>query len=129
MTDDSTAETRESSIDAAVVDRAAEAAAVTADELADVLVVLDAELLGRHSTYEADGEYVTAEGRRAYLVGDDEWESLAADVGIDDPLAAAARRAHDEQARALFEEAGQADRVDRDETGIVVGVDTAEEMI
>ncbi|WP_101295689.1 hypothetical protein [Halegenticoccus soli] len=129
MSDDPTTEARESPIDVAVVRRVADESGVPADELADALVVLDAELLGRHSAYEAEYDYVTASGRRAYLVDADEWESLTADLDVDGRVADAVRRAHAEQARLLFDAAVKSGRFDGDTAGVVVGVDTAEEMV
>lgn len=112
-----------------VVSRTADRADVAPEALVDVLAVLDADLRGRHSTYETEHDYVTVDGTRAYLADDETWESLVADFDLDDDLAAAARGAHTEAARLLYdrsvEEQGQ---FTEDTVGIVVGVDTAEQM-
>jgi hypothetical protein len=122
------ADAREAPIDAEVVSRTAGATDVSEDDLGDALVVLGAELIGRHAEFESAYEYATVDGRRAYLADEAAWTRVATDVDLDERLATAARRAHGEQARLLFDEAVRSGRLDGDAVGIVVGVDTAEEM-
>lgn len=127
MSDEPPDEERESPIDAAVIERTAEAVHVPADRLAEVLVVLDAALLGRHSEYE-EYDHVTVDSRRAYAVDIEEWEELTEEHGIEESLAEAAARAHTEQARMLFESTVQSVQFDDETAGIVVGIDAAEQM-
>ncbi|WP_224269991.1 hypothetical protein [Haloprofundus salinisoli] len=133
MTDSTSAsdveQTRELPFDAAVVERTADETGVGADDLTDALLVLDAELLGNHSEYEGGYDYVTVDGRRAYLVDEAVWEAFAASFDLDEELLAAARRAHDEQARLLFDSSVESAPPAEDAVGVVVGVDTAEEMV
>lgn len=128
MSDDGT-ETGEAPIDASVVERVADETNVSADELTNALVELNATLIGRHSTFERTADYVTVDGVRGYRVGVDNWETVLSDFTFEDEVETAVRRAHTEQARVLFASAadtreGFAD----DDVGAVVGVDTAEEF-
>lgn len=129
MSDDRTSGTGETSIDEAVVDRAADRSGVDADEITDALVVLHASLIGRHSEFEREYDYATVDGTRAYRVPESVWDDLREAFDAGDEVADAVEFAHTEQARLAF-----ADAVDADEhfgegdRGIVVGVDTAEEF-
>ena len=127
MPDD--AETRESHVDEAVLDHAADSAGVDPDALADALVVLDAELLSRHATLEREYDYATVDDTRAYRVPASVWDDLVADFDFGDDLGAAVELAHTEQARLVFADAVRVDDgFADDERGVVVGVDTAEEF-
>ena len=129
MSDDAGPETRETPIDGAVVRRVADETAVDPDELAAALVELDAALLGRHSTFERNGDYVTVEGVRAYRVDEGDREATLTEFSFDDDVATAVRTAHTEQARLLYASATDADEgFGDDDVGVVVGVDTAEEF-
>lgn len=116
-------------IDAPVVEQVAADAGVAADALAETLVVLDAALIGKHSTLERDHDYVTVGGRRAYAVDAGTWRSLTEGHEIEGGLADAARRAHTEQARLLDDGSVKDLAFGADDAGVVVGVDTAEEMV
>ncbi|WP_224447609.1 hypothetical protein [Haloprofundus salilacus] len=137
MTDSSTAsdagsetdQTRELPFDSAVVDRVAGAEGVETSDLTDALAVLDAELLGKHSEFESEYDYVTADGRRAYLVDEAAWESFADSFDFENDLRSAARHAHDEQARLLYDSLVESAELVENAVGVVVGVDTAEEML
>lgn len=120
----------ETSIDAAVIERVADrTATLTREELADALVVVHAELIGRHAEYERRGEYVTDDAVRAYRVHESEWDELADAMDLDEDEAVAVRAAHTEQARLTFSAVIDArDDFATDEAGVVVGVDTAEEF-
>lgn len=119
----------ETSIDAAVIERVAERAALTGEELADALVVVHAELIGRHAEYARSVEYVTEDGVRAYRVGESEWDQLGDELDLRDEETVTARAAHTEQARLMFASAVDArDDFAADEAGVVVGVDTAEQF-
>jgi len=119
----------ESGLDVAVIERVAERAGVDKKELCDALVVLHAELIGRHSQFERDDEYVTVEGTRAYRVPDEECDDLLAVFDFEDDVAAAVRLAHTEQAKLMFaQDVAGDDNFDSDECGIVVGIDTAEQF-
>jgi hypothetical protein len=119
----------EVSIDDAVVERAADRAGVEEDALPDALVVLHAELIGRHAQYERAYDYVTVDGMRAYRVDDIVWGELFGEFSFPEDVGRAAEAAHTEQARPLF--AGSVrgdDNFGADEAGIVIGVDTAEQF-
>lgn len=119
----------ETSIDAAVIERVANRASLSGGELADALVVVHAELIGRHSEYERTGDYVTDDGVRAYRVDESEWDRLADAMDLEGEEAVAVRAAHTEQARLMFSAAVDArDDFASGEAGVVVGVDTAEEF-
>lgn len=129
MTDDQPVEVSEAHIDDAVIDRTADRFDVDADEVRDVLVVLYGDLLGRHSEYEADHDYVTVGETRAYRVPTSVWTELADEFELDDDVADAVEYAHTEQARLAFDDAvGVDERFGDDDSGIVVGIDTAEEF-
>lgn len=118
---------RTTAIETDIVSRTAEDTGVSREELADALEVLDADLRGRHSGFE-EGRYVTVEERRAYAIDPDEWESLFEPYDLEKPLEEATRRAHDRQAEALFVASeGDAGAMD-DASGVVIGVDTAEQF-
>ena len=125
-TDGGTDETAETPLDADLVEAVATDENVPQDGLIDALVVLNASLLGSHSAYEREYEYVTVEGVRGYVVDTGVWESLRDEHDLDSRLAAAAQRTHTEQTRRLLTAAGEP-REDID-AGIVVGIDTAEVM-
>jgi hypothetical protein len=129
MPTDTTVETGEAPITGAVVERVAEGVAPDPTAIADALLALNAELLGRHSEFERTADCVTVDGTRAYRIDRDEWASLIDEFDFDDSLAAAVRLAHTEQARLLFTTAiGADDRFTPDEAGVVIGVDTAEQF-
>ncbi|KTG10632.1 hypothetical protein AUR64_08175 [Haloprofundus marisrubri] len=123
------AETRDLPFDDRVVERTVETTDVALDELTDALTVVDAELLGKHSEFESEYDHVTVDGRRAYLVDEAAWDSFVVSFGLDEKLLAAARRTHDEQARLLFDSSTEGVEPADDFVGVVVGVDTAEEMV
>ncbi|MGQ5516455.1 hypothetical protein [Halococcus saccharolyticus] len=125
-TDGGTDETAETPIEADVVDDVAEDETVPRDGLVDALVVLNASLIGSHSTYEREYEYVTVDGVRGYVVDADVWGRLREEHDLDSRLAAAAQRAHTAQTERLLAAADD-DRTTID-AGIVVGIDTAEVM-
>lgn len=121
--------TAEAGLDAAVLDRAVELTDVEPESLADALVVLHAELIGRHSNLEADADYVTVDGRRAYRVHETVWDDFLDEFGFDDATEAAVRYAHTEQAKLLFASSvGGTDVFDDAEEGVVIGIDTAEQF-
>ena len=129
MTDDQSSETREVPIDDAVLDRTADRTGVDPDDVADALVVLNAELIGRHSRYERERDYATVDGTRAYRVPEAEWDELTAGLEFDDDVADAVELAHTEQAKLMFAGAtGVDERFAEGEYGVVVGIDTAEEF-
>jgi len=122
-------ETTEVAIDAPVIDRAAERAGVEESALGNALVVLHAELIGRHGQYERAYDYVTVDGTRAYRVDEIVWDELLGEFGFEDPVGDAARLAHTEQARLLFAASVRGDDIfDADEEGVVIGIDTAEQF-
>jgi len=126
-----TVDTGETPITGAVVERVARGVDPDPSAIADALLALDAELIGRHGELERGAEYVTVDGTRAYRVGRDEWAALIDDFDFDfdESTAAALRLAHTEQARLLFTAAvGADDRFAPDEAGVVVGIDTAEQF-
>lgn len=114
--------------DEQVVAAVADETTVDAETLADSLVVLDAELRGHHSDFE-DGGYVTVDGRRAYAVSEADWETLLSAVDFEGDLAEAVRQVHTRQARQLFAAAVDSAPFDDDTPGVVIGVETAEEMV
>jgi len=124
-------DTGETPITGAVVERVARGVDPDPSAIADALLALDAELIGRHGELERRAEHVTVDGTRAYRVGRDEWAALIDDFDFDfdASTAAALRLAHTEQARLLFTAAvGADDRFAPDEVGVVVGIDTAEQF-
>lgn len=130
MTDsDLPADARDLPIPDSALAHAADRVGISVGELVDALVVLDADLRGRHSTYEAEYDYVTVDGVRGYLADEDAWESLITEFDLDGDVEDATRGAHTEGARLLFDrpvvEHGQ---FTEEVVGIVVGVDTAEQM-
>lgn len=119
----------ESGLDAAVIERAAGRADVGEQELCNALVILHAELIGRHGQYERRFDYVTVDGTRAYRVPDDVCDDLLEEFGFADTVEDALRLAHTEQAKLLFAKSVRGDdNFDPDECGIVIGIDTAEQF-
>jgi hypothetical protein len=124
MTNGTTVDTGEVPITGAVVERVARGVDPDAPAIADALLALRAELLGRHADLERTADYVTVDGTRAYRIHRDEWAALIDAAEFDDSMAAAVRLAHTEQARLLFATAvGADDRFAPDEAGVVVDVD------
>lgn len=118
---------RTTAIETDIVSRTAEDSGVSEDDLADALELLDADLKGRHSEFEANS-YVTAEERRAYAIDPDEWGSLLEPHDLDESTENAARRAHERQAEALFVASeGDSDSLG-EASGVVAGIDTAEQF-
>jgi hypothetical protein len=101
---------------------------VSVEELVDTLLILDADLRGRHAAYEANYEYVTVDGTRAYLADSEAWEDLVGEFDLDGALESAARRAHTEGATLLVDRSIENPQITEGIVGIVVGVDTAEVM-
>jgi len=123
------ADARDLPIPDSALAHAADRTDVAVGELVDALVVLDADLRGRHSTYEVDHDYVTVDGVRAYLADGDAWESLVTEFDLDGDIEDGAREAHTEGARLLYDRSVEEHgRFTEEVVGIVVGVDTAEEM-
>jgi hypothetical protein len=120
-------EASEAPIEADIVADAAADEDVPQADLVDVLVVLNASLIGSHATYEREYEYVTVDGVRGYVVDTAAWETLREEHDdLDSRLAAAAQRAHTEQTEQLL--AADDDTHETIDAGIVVGIDTAEGM-
>lgn len=118
---------RITAIEKSIVSRTAENSGIDEEELADALEVVAGGLKGHHSRLE-HYPYVSGEERRAYAADPDEWEELLDPHGFDDELADAVRAAHDRQAEALFV-ANEADSAElEDASGVVIGVDTAEQF-
>ncbi|WP_251328961.1 hypothetical protein [Haloplanus pelagicus] len=129
MTNDATVETGEAPITGTVVERVAEGVDPEPSAIADALLALNAELLGRHAAFERTADYVTVDGTRAYRIDRDEWATLIDDFDFGEATAAAVRLAHTEQARLLFAASvGADDRFSPDEAGVVIGIDTAEQF-
>lgn len=119
----------EAPIDERIVEEVAADADVAAEELANALVVLDSELRGYHSTFE-ERKYTTVDGRRAYIVSPADWEQFATDVEFgDDDVLDAVEAAHTRQATLLFDAAVESARFNEDQLGVVIGIDTAEQMV
>lgn len=118
---------RITAIETSIVSRTADDFDVDEEELADALEVLAGGLKGHHSRLE-QYPYVSGEERRAYAAAPDEWEELFESHEFDDELADAVRAAHDHQAEALFV-ANEGDSAElEDASGVVIGVDTAEQF-
>jgi hypothetical protein len=111
-----------------VLSGTADRTGVSIEALVDALLILDADLRGRHAAYEANYEYVTTDGTRAYLADSEAWEELVSEFDLDDELESAARRAHTEGATLLVDRSTENPQVTEETTGIVVGIDTAEVM-
>jgi len=127
-TDTGTAST-ESGLDGAVIERVAEWTGIGEQELCDALVILHADLIGRHSAFEREFDYVTVDGTRAYRVSDEVCDELLSEFGFEDAVAAGVELAHTEQAKLLFAKSVRGDdNFDDDECGIVIGIDTAEQF-
>lgn len=118
---------RTTAIETDIVSRTADDGDVEREELADALELLDADLRGRHSEFE-EGSYVTLEERRAYAIDPDEWESLFEPYDLEKSLEEAARRAHERQAEALFVASEGDAGAMADVSGVVIGIDTAEQF-
>lgn len=118
---------RTTAIETDIVSRTADDVDVEREELADALELLDADLRGRHSEFE-EGSYVTLEERRAYAIDPDEWESLFEPYDLEKSLEEAARRAHERQAEALFVASEGDAGAMADASGVVIGIDTAEQF-
>jgi len=119
----------ESGLDSPVIERAAERAGVDERALCDALVVLHADLIGRHGRFERAFDYVTVDGTRAYRVADEAWDDLLEEFEFEDAVADAAMLAHTEQAKLLFAKSVRGDdNFDADESGVVIGIDTAEQF-
>ncbi|MFQ3318323.1 MAG: hypothetical protein ACI8UR_000832 [Natronomonas sp.] len=128
-TTEATPEMQEAPIDAAVVERVGERAELDSQRIANAIIALNAELLGRHSSFERDYNYVTIDGTRAYRVHEAEWEALTDDFDLDDGLATSVRAAHTEQARLLFARSVCSNDVfEAEEAGVVIGIETAEQF-
>ena len=128
MSEDHSGRTGEASVDDAVLERAADRHGVDPDAAADALVLLHADLVGRHSEFERH-DYVTVDDTRAYRVPAAVWDDLLSGFDVEDDVAEAVEYAHTEQARLAFEDAiGVDERFADDERGVVIGVDTAEEF-
>jgi hypothetical protein len=118
---------RTTAIETDIVSRTAEESDVEREELADALELLDADLQGRHSEFEKYS-YITVENRRAYAIDPEEWGSLFEPYEFDDPLENAVREAHERQTEALFVASeGDSESVES-ASGVVVGIDTAEQF-
>ncbi|WP_435174924.1 hypothetical protein [Halorussus sp. AFM4] len=129
MTDDAASETGEAHIDDSVLDRTADRFDVDAGTIADALVVLHADLIGRHSAFETDHEYATVDDTRAYRVPESTWDDLREEFDFEDRVGDAVEFAHTEQAKLVFAEAHDADeRFEEDDRGVVAGIDTAEDF-
>jgi hypothetical protein len=125
-TDGGTDETAETPIDAEIVDGVAADETVPREDLVDALVVLNAALIGEHSMYEDEYDYVSVEGVRGYVVDTEVWERLRDEHDFEERLAAAVQRAHTEQTERML---AAADELREDiDAGIVIGIDTAEVM-
>ncbi|WP_336363087.1 hypothetical protein [Halalkalicoccus salilacus] len=118
---------RTTAIETDIVSRTADDVDVEREELADALELLDADLRGRHSEFE-EGSYVTLEERRAYAIDPDKWESLFEPYDLEKSLEEAARRAHERQAEALFVASEGDAGAMADVSGVVIGIDTAEQF-
>jgi hypothetical protein len=128
MADQSATAVDEIPFDEQVVETVADETTVDAETLTDSLVVLDAELRGHHSEFE-DGGYVTVDGRRAYAVSETDWTTLLDAVDFEGDLAEALTQVHTRQARQLFASAVDGAPFDDEALGLVIGVETAEEMV
>ena len=127
--DDSTPGTGEAPIDGAVAARVVEERPVDEDALANALVEVNAELVGRHAELERAADYVTVDGVRAYRVDRGTRDGLLDGYEFDEIVADAVGEAHTEQARLMFADAVDGDdRFEADEVGVVIGVDTAEQF-
>ncbi|SFL00530.1 hypothetical protein SAMN04487950_1886 [Halogranum rubrum] len=139
MSDDTTASdssdasdtVRTTPFDERVVEETAENAGVDVDDLTDALSILDASLRGHHSDLESDesSEYVTVDDRRAYAVPQHLWDDVVPTSDVGGDLATAAKEAHTRQAKLLFDSAVESVQFDDETVGVVIGVDTAEEMV
>ncbi|NHN59363.1 MULTISPECIES: hypothetical protein [Halorussus] len=129
MSDDATSDAGEAHVDDSVLDRAADRYGVDAETVADALVVLHADLIGRHSEFEREYDHATVDDTRAYRVPGSVWDDLREEFDFEGDLADAVEYAHTEQARLAFADAHDADvRFEEADRGIVVGIDTAEDF-
>lgn len=124
MTDDTA---RTTAIETDIVSRTAEESDLEHKELADALELLDAELQGRHSEFETYS-YVAVEDRRAYAIDTDVWGELLDPHDFRQTLESAVQQAHERQAEALFVASEGDSGSLEDSSGVVVGIDTAEQF-
>lgn len=123
-----TAGAAESGIDAAIIEYAADQMGLDPSAIADALVVLHADLIGRHARYERTCEHVTVDGTRAYRVTGEEWDELLSAFDFAADVEAGVMLAHTEMAELLFAESVSGDDAfGPKEAGIVIGIDTAEQ--
>jgi hypothetical protein len=120
----------ETAIDAGVCERVATEADVDGEELAAALTVVSADLHDEHSRLERECDHTTVEGTRVYFADPAEWERVGERLDIEAEMRTAVRSAHEEQAERLLVDATAGHREQLAEgTAVVVGVDTAEEMV
>lgn len=118
---------RTTAIETDIVSRTTEDSEIEREDLADALELLAADLQGRHSEFEAN-RYVTVEDRRAYAIDPEVWADLFEPTEFEASLETAVRQAHERQAEALFV-AGEGDSETLEGgSGIVIGIDTAEQF-
>ncbi len=131
MTDDTDdTATGETAIDVGICERVASEEGVDGDDLAAALTVVSADLHDDHSRFEREYDHTTVEGTRVYFVDPEEWGDVGDRLDLDDAMLGAVRTAHEEQAQRLLSDATAAHREQLAEgTAVVVGVDTAEEMV
>lgn len=123
-----TAGADESGIDAEVIEYAADQMGLDPGAIADALIVLHADLIGRHAIYERSCEHVTIDGTRAYRVTGEEWGALLSDFDFAADVEAGVMLAHTEMAELLFAKSVSGDDAfGPEEAGIVIGIDTAEQ--
>lgn len=124
MSDDTA---RTTAIETDILTRTTESSEIEREELADALSLLDAELQGRHSEFETH-PYVTVESRRAYAIDTETWGDLLSPHDFRQALESAVRQAHEQQAEALFVAHEGDSRSLESSSGVVVGIDTAEQF-
>lgn len=83
--DSGTAST-ESGIEVGVIERTVERTGVDETALCDALVIVHAELIGRHSQFERDRDYVTVDGTRAYCLPESVCDELLEDFEFADDV-------------------------------------------
>lgn len=116
-------------IDERIVEEVAADADITAEDLANTLVILDSELRGYHSTFEQK-QYTTVDGSRAYVVSSDDWDQFVTDVEFENEnVLEAVKAAHTRQAVQMFDAAVESAHFGENQLGVVIGVDTAEQMV
>ena len=131
MTDDTDdTPTGETAIDIGVCERVAAEENVSVDDLAAALDVASADLHDDHSRFERAYDHTLVGGTRIYFADPEEWSEIGDRLDLDDAMLTAVRRAHEEQAERLLADVTTGHRQDvADGTAILVGVDTAEEMV